>query len=197
MVVVDGFSSTVDLHGTRHRCAASLGCPCRNRRVGGRRRLCAFLGSLGCIQGDQAKAGVTDKRHTKHLERLTSVASKLPPVKASRVAACIVYKGRVVSVGVNSKRTDTFQKRFSKNEHAIYLHAEIAAIKAAKKHLSLDELKKSTLYVCRVRFENDDPTPEWGMSKPCEGCRRAIIEYQIHQVVYTLDGGGYEIVESW
>ena len=82
---------------------------------------------------------MTDKRHTKYLEKLTSVASKLPPVKASRVAACIVYKGRVVSVGVNSKRTDTFQKRFSKNEHAIYLHAEIAAIKAAKKHLSLDD----------------------------------------------------------
>ncbi len=140
---------------------------------------------------------MTDKRHTKYLEKLTSVASKLPPVKASRVAACIVYKGRVVSVGVNSKRSDTFQKRFSKNEHAIYLHAEIAAIKAAKKHLSLDELKKSTLYVCRVRFDNDDPTPEWGMSKPCEGCRRAIVEYQIQQVVYTLDGGGYEIVENW
>lgn len=117
-------------------------------------------------------------------------------MKASRVAACIVYKGRVVSVGVNSKRTDTFQKRFSKNEHAIYLHAEIAAIKAARRYLSLDELKKSTLYVCRVRFNNDDPTPEWAMSKPCEGCRRAIMEFQIQLVVYTLDGGGYEIAES-
>lgn len=146
---------------------------------------------------ERFRTTVSEKRHLRYLDKLTSVASKLPPVKASRVAACIVYKGRVVSVGVNSKRTDTFQKRYSKNEHAIYLHAEIAAIKAAKKHLSLDELKKSTLYVCRVRFDNDDPTPEWGMSKPCEGCRRAIVEYQIQRVVYTLDGGGYEIAESW
>ncbi len=137
------------------------------------------------------------KRHLRFLEKLAEEASASPPVKASRVAACIVYRGRIVSVGVNSKRTDPFQKRFAKNEHAIYLHAEIAAIKVALRHLSLDELKKSTLYVCRVRFENEDPTPEWALSKPCEGCRRAIMEFQIERVVYTLDGGDYEIVESW
>lgn len=140
---------------------------------------------------------VETARHRKFLDTLTLEASNLSPVKASRVAACIVYKGRIVSVGVNSKRSDPFQKRFAKNEHAIYLHAEIAAIKTAFRHLSLDELKKSTLYVCRVVFDNDDRTPTWALSKPCEGCRRAIVEFQIPQVVYTTDDGGYEIVESW
>lgn len=137
------------------------------------------------------------EKHRKQLDSLAAEAAKLPPVKASRVAASVVYKGRVVAVGVNSKRSDPLQKRFSKNEHAIYLHAEIAAIKVALRHLSLDELKKSTLYVCRVTFDNEDRTPKWALSKPCEGCHRAIVEFQISEVVYTIDGGEYEIVGSW
>lgn len=101
-------------------------------------------------------------------------------------------------MGANSKRTDPFQARFAKNEHAIFLHAEVAAIKAALKVLTLEELRKSTLYVCRVKFDNEDRRPILGLSKPCVGCRRAIIEFQIPRVVYTVDEG-FEVVdvESW
>ena len=81
------------------------------------------------------------------------------PVKSSRIA-----------VGV-----------FDKNEHAIYLHAEVAAIHNALK--SMDDLsRKCTLIVVRVTRDG-----KLALAKPCIGCYRCIVEFNISKVYYSTN----------
>lgn len=122
------------------------------------------------------------------LDMLNKLAQEISPVASARMAACLTYKGRVISFGINKKKTHPFQKRFALNEHNIYLHAETAAIKNALRYLSLDQLKKSTLYVARIKRPSTW-SKEWifGLAKPCHGCQKCIDQYQISKVRYSVD----------
>ena len=133
------------------------------------------------------------------LRRLEKVAMAVPAsvrnkqLVRTRFAAGIVHKNEMVSIGVNQLKSHPFQAKFSKHEESIFLHAETCAIKNALRVLDLDDLKKSTLYICRVK-KSDRKTKSfvWGISKPCAGCMKAIIQYEIKNVVYTCDGGEYQ-----
>lgn len=122
-------------------------------------------------------------------ETLTKIAVATPKVANYRLAAAIAYKSRVISYGVASYKTSPFQKKYGTNEFRIYLHAEIAAIKNALYYLEIDDLKKTTLYVCRAKLSEYGPGWAWGMSKPCDGCQRAIAEFGIQNVLYTTEAG--------
>lgn len=102
----------------------------------------------------------------------------------SKHSAVIVYKNDVISLACNKSKSHPFQKRYSKASEAIFLHAEVAAIHNALKRVSLKELSKSTMYVCRVRI-NKENKPFFSYSKPCDGCMRAIAEFDIKNVMYT------------
>jgi deoxycytidylate deaminase len=125
---------------------------------------------------------VIGTRISRIFNNLTEVATATERVANYKLAAAIVYKNRIISYGVPSYKTSPFQKKYAADEHKIHLHAEIAAIKNALRHLSLEQLKKSSLYVCRVKDTG------WGMSKPCCGCQRAILEFGIKKVIYTGEG---------
>ena len=129
------------------------------------------------------------KRNEKFLDILTKAAVDIPdPVRNYRLTSAIVYKNSIISFGANSYKTDPFQARWSKNDHAIHLHAEVNAIKNAIKRGSVDILKRSTLYIARVRSINGTGY-EIAMAKPCIGCRRCIAELGIKNVVYTTNEG--------
>jgi len=128
------------------------------------------------------------KTHKHYLDFLTDVAENSVRFAEHRVAACIVYKRKIVSVGVNSLRTDPFAAKYQKHPEAIYLHAETAAIKKADRILSKKQLRKSTLYICRLSHTD----LRWAMSAPCVGCRRAIIEYELKRVVFTTGANEYD-----
>lgn len=117
------------------------------------------------------------------IKTLTRIAEDVAPVSNARIAAAIVYKGDIISIGVNSYKTDPLQAKYSKNEHAIYLHAEIAAIKKAKKILTNDQLRKSELFIVRRKTNNGVFCD--GLAKPCSGCQRAIETYGISKVHYS------------
>jgi len=104
----------------------------------------------------------------------------------SRHAAAIIYRNRIISVGTNHLKTHPFQIKYRRRPDAIYLHAEVAAIKRAIRHLSEKELKRSTLVSVRVKYDHN-MNPRFGMSKPCEGCQRAIAEFGIRYVYYTAE----------
>jgi deoxycytidylate deaminase len=122
---------------------------------------------------------MNDKRLHKVLSNLAEVAAATPKVSNFRVAAAILYKNRIISYGVNSYKTSPFQKRYSKNEYAIHFHAEIAAIKNSLRYLTVDQLSKAQLIVCRINVNG------LAMSKPCTGCQRAIAEFGIRDVYYS------------
>ena len=117
------------------------------------------------------------------IKTLETVADDLTPVSNAKIAAAIVYKGDIISIGVNRLKSDPLQARFAKNEHAIFLHAEIDAIKKALKRLSAFEMKKTELYIVRRRKLNGEAVS--GCSKPCCGCQRAIETYGIQKVIYS------------
>lgn len=120
-------------------------------------------------------------------KKLERFALSNPKAANYRVAAAIVYKNRIVAYGNNSYKSSPFQKRYAADEHKIFLHAEISAIKNALRFLTVDELRYCTLYVCRVT------TDGWGNSTPCVGCQRAIAEFEIKRVIYTTGRNEYGI----
>ena len=133
-------------------------------------------------------------KHEKVLDLLSIVAEGVDRNTTSsgaRLAAAIVYKNRIVSIGVNQKRSHPFQAKYSVNEDAIFLHAETDTIRTARRHLTEKQLSKATLYVCRIKHEDGPGTPLiWGLSKPCVGCQRAIATFDIKGVVYSKEGKG-------
>jgi deoxycytidylate deaminase len=131
-------------------------------------------------------------RHARYMNILSKIAADLSPVRSARLAACVVYKNDIVSFGVNEMKSHPFQARYGKNKDSVFLHAETSAIKNALRTLSYDELERSTLYVCRVRFIDFNKRGMiFGMAKPCNGCFRCINTFNIKNVIYSLDNLGF------
>ena len=133
-------------------------------------------------------------KHEKVLDLLSVMAEGVDrntTASGARLAAAIVYKNQVVSVGVNQKKSHPFQAKYSTNEDAIFLHAETDTIRTALRPLTEKQLSKATLYVCRIKHEDGPNTPLiWGLAKPCVGCQRAIATFDIKGVVYSEEGTG-------
>lgn len=129
-------------------------------------------------------------KHNRVLNTLFKLAQDVAPVASARIAAGVVYRNEIISFGVNQMKTHPFQNRFSKNSESIYLHAETDAIKNALRSLSIKDLEKCTLYICRAKYSERNFV--YGLSKPCPGCMRAISTFNIRKVIYTCDDGNYE-----
>ena len=113
-----------------------------------------------------------------------------------RFAAAVVYRNKIVSIGYNRNKSQPFQAKYAKNPEAIYLHAEVHAIKNALREINVEELKNTELYISRVKKpQAGDNHFVWGLSKPCAGCARAIAEFGIKRTIYTCDEvGNYEVL---
>lgn len=122
----------------------------------------------------------------KYFETLKKVAVAVEPVRRAKIAACLVYKNQIISIGINQKKSHPFQQRYSKNEDAIYLHAETDAIKNALREVDEKILEKSTLYVLRTKRNKKGKFIN-GLAKPCCGCERALAAYNIKRVYYSTD----------
>ena len=116
---------------------------------------------------------------------LLKVATDVTPVGAAKVAAAVLYKGRVVAIGVCRYKSHPYQKQFGRNPHSIYLHAEVDALIKAKRKLTPSELARSTLLVARVKRNHSGGPFVSGNAKPCEGCTKAILSSGIRKVVHT------------
>lgn len=134
--------------------------------------------------------GIT--RHDKYMNMLSRIAIAVQPVARARIAACVIYKNEVISFGINQKKSHPFQAIYGTNKESIFLHAETDAIKNALKVISVNELTKSSLYICRVKYEACNKNKFiFGLAKPCPGCSRAIANFGIKNVFYSLDGMEY------
>ena len=136
-------------------------------------------------------------RNLKIFNTLARFAEVIEPVGRIRLTAAIVSpKGDVVSIGIASRKTHPLQRRFQKNKHCIYLHAEIDAIRRAIQKGT--DLSQCSLYVCRIKqweLKNKKKVLGWGNACPCKGCQAAIKFYNIKRVYYTLDGISYSYAE--
>lgn len=104
------------------------------------------------------------------------------------VSAALVYRNKVISYGVNQMKSHPFQKKYARNEEAIFFHAENSAIYIADRKLKFDKFENSVLYISRIKYKSTDKSSYVsGLSLPCEGCLRCIKDYGIKTVVYSLD----------
>ena len=134
-----------------------------------------------------------DLKHSKNINILSKIAVSVEPVAQARIAASIVYRNEIISFGICQKKTHPFQAQYGKNKDCIFLHAETDAIKNALKLVNLYELSKSIMYICRVKFEDYTRSKFlFGIAKPCSGCARAITNFNISKVIYSLDVDGYQ-----
>jgi deoxycytidylate deaminase len=109
----------------------------------------------------------------------------------AKLASAVVYKNRIISIGVNSYKSHPFQRRFASNKDAIFLHAETSAIHSALRIMDThDDLSDCDIYVCRMKHLGPNLDFVSGMAKPCMGCSRAIAEFGIRNVFYTTDDNG-------
>jgi len=121
---------------------------------------------------------------------LLKIAEDIPePVRNYRLASAILYKKQIVGFGVNSYKTDPFQSKYMKNPFSIFVHAEIAAIKNALKRIDVDDFKRSSLVVVRVKRNMNNTKFIPALSKPCIGCMSCIYEFGIRNVFYTNEEG--------
>jgi tRNA(Arg) A34 adenosine deaminase TadA len=119
------------------------------------------------------------------MNTLAKIAEANDEYPRARLAAAIVRNNKIVSVGINRMKTDPLQARFGKNKDAIFLHAEIHAIKNSLRDIDVEDLKDCIMYICRVKRPKSKTPYEWAIAKPCEGCNRAIAEFGLKRVIYT------------
>lgn len=119
---------------------------------------------------------------------LGTVAESIPKMGHVRMAAAIVHRNEVITIGICERKTHPLQNRFKKCFDAIYMHAEINAIRKAIRILGSDELAKCDLFVARVKkFGDANHVLGWGNAKPCSGCFACIEAFNIQHVYYTID----------
>jgi deoxycytidylate deaminase len=108
----------------------------------------------------------------------------------ARHASAIVYRDHIVGFGINQMKSHPLQAKFRKNPHAIFLHSEVDSIKNSLRNISLEKLKRSTLYVVRIKEDHITHKIVQGLARPCEGCARAISAFEINRVVWTMNESG-------
>jgi tRNA(Arg) A34 adenosine deaminase TadA len=140
---------------------------------------------------------IMKKVNTGILHTLRKFAEANDSDQTVRMAAAIVRNNKIISVGLNSKKSHPLQAKYGKNPQAVFLHAEIDAIKNALREIDIDDFAKCDLYICRVKKAK--PFAKHyisGLAKPCAGCQRAIAAFGIKRVIYTTDDDdGYTVEE--
>lgn len=145
---------------------------------------------IGDVSGNMNK-------HQKIIDNLCRIAEAVEPINSARLAAAIVYKNRIVAYGTNKRKSHTFQSKYGKNEHAIYLHAENDAIKNALRYIHIDDLSYCTLYVARVKRIRPRSMYIQGLAKPCRGCMGAINTFKLKGIIHTLDEEAHTCLRNY
>lgn len=135
------------------------------------------------------------KKSDRIINELFTLARDREKVYGAKITAALVYKGKIVSYGFNQDRTSQLARRFKKNEHAHWLHAEVNAVENAIKSMNADIISKSTLYVVRAKQANRSGPHVIGNAKPCKGCQDCIKWFGINKVYYSTDEG-YELLDD-
>jgi tRNA(Arg) A34 adenosine deaminase TadA len=115
-----------------------------------------------------------------HLDTAIQIAKANPVVGLPKMAAVIARRKKIISVGLNTHKTDPLQLRYSRHPLSVCKHAEISAIKNAIKADRNVDLRGTTIFIARVM--KDGTT---AIAKPCEGCQKALTAYGINRAYWT------------
>lgn len=114
------------------------------------------------------------------LNEAIKLAKLNPVIGLPRMSAIIAKRTRVIGWGWNSYKTDPLMYRFSDHDLKNCLHAELAAIKDALRHVNVDYLPQCSIHIARVLKDNSV-----ALAAPCGICREALSAFGIVKVEYT------------
>ena len=116
--------------------------------------------------------------------------SFLSDFKQVHIGCVAVYKKQIIGVGYNTNKTHPIQMKYNKYRNLYWngiqpqakLHAEMMCLLSIK-DLNID-FSKVKLYIYR-----EDKNCHLALSKPCDGCMRAIKDLGIKEINYTVYNG--------
>lgn len=113
----------------------------------------------------------------KKLNRLikTAIINAKKSEGRCRHVSLLLYGGKIVSIGTNLLKTDTFAYKLYKYA---YIHSELAAIKKCPHGIPIEDCK---IFNFRLSKNSD----RFLMCKPCHSCTKLIDAYGIKEVYYT------------
>ena len=109
----------------------------------------------------------------------------------TRIGAVAVYSGKVIASAASSEKTNPLQKKYNRFRNFTAdcidslpkVHAEIGIMSKLKRMQGVD-FKRVTVYVFRLCKARD-----MGLARPCEACRRALMDLGIRNIYYSTDSG--------
>lgn len=116
----------------------------------------------------------------KIFEKLFESAKSAYKVKTSRHSTAIVYKNKILAIGISKNKTHPLQKKYGEERRKCYLHSEIDAIVKVINQYGSEILTECSVY--NLRLTSTDTV---AMSKPCVNCARALEAFNIKEVFWT------------
>ena len=115
----------------------------------------------------------------------TSSPLNTGPVK---VAAALIYKGRILATGTNQYKTHPLMMTRGYRDDQNWRHAEVDCIINASRFMTKEQMARCELRVVRAKRPGADSN-RWilGLAKPCPGCSQVIANYGITNVTWTED----------
>lgn len=120
-----------------------------------------------------------------------SRVSHYDPKQKARMAAVIFKGGKILAMGINSRRSSGLQERYKLNLNLIGIHAEIDAILAVRKKIDLNGAKIAVVRRCG---HDTIQTPRIGLAKPCEMCQAVLYSYGIRRVAFSVSDSEFGVM---
>ena len=122
----------------------------------------------------------TKVRKDSIFNKLFEMAETVTDCRDHKHASAIVYKKKIIALGKNQMKTHPIMLQYQSDSTKIYLHSEIDAIVKVINNHGSEILKHSSLYNLRLTGGGNV-----AMSKPCNGCQKAIDAFGIKRVFWT------------
>lgn len=129
------------------------------------------------------------------MDQTYKVAIDNPKTFNASIAATLVYRNRkIICTCTNTTKSNPFQKKFSRHQDAIFLHAENSCIVSAlRKGIGINQFQDCSLYVAKASESQDKKTFYPSLSKPCIGCQRSIFQFGIGRIYFSTLSGVEEL----
>ena len=135
------------------------------------------------------------KYETDAIDLLYDAAILTPYKYRVKIVSGIIFDKKLICISTNEYKSHPFQKKFSKNDDSIFLHAEIAAGITAIRRIGVENMKSVSLIILRLK-KNHSKEFELAMACPCEGCKKFINHLKIPKVIYSNDFNSFNVMEK-
>lgn len=114
-------------------------------------------------------------------KRVNTSCNKL----TAHLVAVIVKGGSIISWSSNLPKMNAYTAIMTDNPDCFSIHAEVAAIFKARQKTDLRGCK---MFVARITKDNKltKTQGQIALAMPCKTCMRAIVNYGIKRVIYTI-----------